>query len=73
MWSAERHQRKTHVWLDDQDPATTPICKLRGAGGFLWDADLATETPAELVKRIERTDADEIVCRSCLRALKSMP
>ena len=70
MWStAHREDRKTHVFLDDA--SVRPICNAPGADRLLWDADPATETPTELVERIERTDADRLVCRTCLRSLKA--
>ena len=75
MWSSQgRTSRKTHVFLaeGDEDTANAIICNDPRAEYFGWDGDLPTETPAELLERIEKSDADGIICRSCVKALKKV-
>lgn len=72
MWSAEgRSGRKTHIFLVEHvEDDWAIICKDPRAQYFGWDGDLPTETPAGLLKRIEKTDADEMVCLCCVKALR---
>ena len=69
MWSTNhREDRKTHVFVD---PDVLPLCNPGLYEAFLWDWDLAIETQVELLARVESTDPDGIVCKSCVRALNS--
>lgn len=69
MWStAHREDRKTHVFIGSD---ILPICNPGLADVFCWDYDLDTETFEELVARVKLTDADGLVCRSCVGCLKA--